>query len=53
MKKKQKALSKKDKAMIKKMLMETAIHRLNEFPELSAGSAAKFICKWFKRLNQE
>lgn len=49
MTKKQKALSKKDKAMIKKMLV--AVYRLNRDPEIPMKQGATVMRKYFKRIN--
>ena len=51
MAKKQKALSKKDKAMIKKMLVAAAVYRLNRDPEIPMKQGMAGMRKYFKRIN--
>ena len=50
MAKKQKALSKKDKAMIKKMLVAAAVYRLNRDPEIPMKQGMAVMRKYFKRI---
>ena len=51
MAKKQKALSKKDKAMIKKMLVTAAVYRLNREPNIPMEQGMAVMRKYFKRIN--
>ena len=48
---KKKALSKKDKAMIKKMLVAATICRLNRDPDIPMKQGMAVMRKYFKRIN--
>jgi hypothetical protein len=51
MAKKQKALSKKDKAMIKNMLVAATVYRLNRDPDIPMKQGMAVMRKYFKRIN--
>ena len=48
---KKKALSKKDKAMIKKMLVAATVYRLNRDPDIPMKQGMAVMRKYFKRIN--
>lgn len=48
---KKKALSRKDKAMIKKMLVAATVYRLNRDPEIPMKQGMAVMRKYFKRIN--
>lgn len=51
MAKKQKALPKKDKAMIKKMFVAATVYRLNRDPDIPMKQGMAVMRKYFKRIN--